>query len=63
VRDAGTAVGGIVTGVGGGLADTVRPASPPAATILGETTKVAGETVEAATDVVAAVVEGLNRGG
>lgn len=59
VRDAGTAVGGIVTGVDGGVAETVRPVSPPVATILGETRKVAGETVEAATDVV----EGRNRGG
>jgi hypothetical protein len=53
LRDVGTTAGGIVAGVGGGLAETVRPVSPPAATIVGDTTKAAGDTVEAATGTVA----------
>jgi len=58
VRDVGT----VVAGAGGGVAETVRPVSPPVATIVGETAKVAGDTVAAATDAMATVVEGINRG-
>lgn len=53
IRDVGTTAGGIVAGVGGGLAETVRPISPPVATIVGDTTKAAGDTVEGATGTVA----------
>lgn len=47
VRDVGT----VIAGAGGGVAETVRPVSPPV-----------GDTVAAATDAVATVVEGINRG-
>ncbi|MDQ3631562.1 MAG: hypothetical protein M3417_09925, partial [Actinomycetota bacterium] len=59
VREVGTKLGDTVATAGSGLARTLEPVSPPVATIVGETGKVAGDTVAAATEVVVGVLDGL----
>jgi len=59
VRELGTGLGETVATAGDGLAETLRPVAPPVATVVSETGKVAGDTVTAATEVVAGVLDGL----